>query len=219
MNRIRVLLADDHTLVRAGIRSLLGEIPTVDVVAEAGSGQQAVELAATLNPDIVLMDVSMQDLGGLDAAEAIMKKSPSTRVIMLSMYDAEEYVTRAFRVGASGYVLKDAAPEELEFALRAVSSGETYLSPRVSSRVVERYAGRSVENRGEPGLDLLSPRQIEILKAIAEGGSTKEIAFDLGVSVKTVETHRAQIMERLDTRDIAGLVRFAVRVGLVSLDR
>lgn len=219
MSRIRVLLADDHTLVRAGIKSLLGEIATVDVVAEAGSGQQAVELAATLNPDIVLMDVSMQDLGGLDAAEAILKKSPSTRVIMLSMYDAEEYVTRAFRVGASGYVLKDAAPEELEFALRAVIGGETYMSPRVSSRVVERYARRSVENRGETGLDLLSPRQIEILKAIAEGGSTKQIAFDLGVSVKTVETHRAQIMERLETRDIAGLVRFAVRVGLVSVDR
>lgn len=218
MNRIRVLLADDHTLVRAGIKSLLGELSTVDVVAEAGSGQQAVELAATLAPDIVLMDISMRDLGGLDAAEAILKNNPATRVIMLSMHDSEEYVTQAFRIGVSGYVLKDAAPEELEFALRAVVGGETYLSPRVSSRVVGHYVQRPVENSSELGLDLLSPRQKEILKAIAEGRSTKQIAFDLSVSVKTVETHRAQIMERLDTRDIAGLVRFAVRVGLVSVD-
>ncbi len=217
MNAVRVLLADDHVLVRTGIRMLLQSIEGVMVVGEASDGRQAVELAATLRPRIVLMDISMQNLNGLEATAQIRREQPDTRVIILSMSADEAHVMQALRAGAAGYLLKDATPEELALALTAVESGNTYLTPRVSRQVVDGYIGRLAE--GETTLDALTPRQREILQLIAEGQGTKEIAYKLGLSVKTVETHRSQIMDRLNIRDVPGLTRFAIRNGMVSPDR
>lgn len=213
---LRVLLADDHALFRAGMRSLLNVLPNVEIVAEAGSGHEAVELNRQHHPDLVVMDICMKELNGFDATLHIRAENPGTPVIMLSMYDSEDFVARAFRSGASGYLLKDSAESELELALNAAVRGETYLSPRVSKQLVDAYL-RSAAQDASP-LSLLSPRQHEILKRIVHGRSTKEIAYDLGVSVKTVETHRAQLMERLDIHDVAGLVRFAIRNGMISPD-
>jgi DNA-binding NarL/FixJ family response regulator len=211
---VRVLLAEDHGLVRAGLRALLQKMADVSVVGEAATGREALDLIAQEHPDIVLMDVTMPDLNGLEAASRVARQFPRVRTIILSMHTAEEYVRHALRSGAAGYVVKDAGPAELEMAIRAVARGETYLSPSVSRVVVEGYVHGPREDR-DP-LDRLTPRQREILQLVAEGKSTKEIAQALRLSVKTVESHRAQIMERLDIHDLAGLVRFAVRTGLVE---
>ena len=210
----RVLLADDHALVRVGIRSLLSTIVGFDVVGEAGTGHEVVELAGTLRPHVVLMDIAMPGLNGLDATARIVERHPEMRVIILSMHAGEEYALQALRAGAAGYLLKDADLLELERAIVAVARGETYLSPAISKHVIADYR-RRVAEQPEP-IDRLTPRQREVLRLIAEGLSTKEIAFKLSLSVKTVETHRAQLMERLEIRDVAGLVRFAVRSGLVD---
>jgi len=209
---IRVLLADDHSLVRAGIRSLLGAMAEVEVIAEAASGEEALELAASAKPDVVLMDIAMKGITGLEAAARLRERHPAIRVVILSMHSGEEYVLQALRAGAAGYLLKDAATGELELALRSVMRGESWLSPAVSRQVVEGYVQRS---GGEATPEVLTARQREVLRLIAVGKSTKEIAFLLNLSVKTVETHRAQIMERLGIRDVAGLVRYALRTGLV----
>jgi DNA-binding NarL/FixJ family response regulator len=214
MSRVRVLLADDHALVRAGIRSLLSTMDGVEVVAEAGEGDEAVRLADQLHPQVVLMDIAMPGVNGLDATARIVERHPDTRVIILSMHAGEEYALGALRAGATGYLLKDADLLELERAIAAVSRGETYLSPAVSTHVIADYRRRVTTQPGP--LDRLSARQREVLTLIAEGHSTKEIAFKLKLSVKTVETHRAQLMDRLDIHDVAGLVRFAIRVGLIS---
>ena len=209
---IRVLLADDHALVRAGIRSLLGSMVDVQVIAEASSGEEALELASRELPDVVLMDIAMKGITGLEAAARMRELHPSVRVVILSMHSGEEYVLQALRAGAVGYLLKDAATGELELALRSVIRGESWLSPAVSRQVVEGYVQRV---GGEAAPDLLTARQREVLRLVAGGKSTKEIAYLLNLSVKTVETHRAQIMERLGIRDVAGLVRYALRTGLV----
>lgn len=214
MRPTRVLLADDHTLVRAGIRTLLETIPNVRVVAEAADGHDAVSAVQSHRPDVVLMDIAMKSLNGLDATARIKGEFPGIKVIILSMHASEEYVLQALKAGASGYMLKDAATQELELALDAVLRGETYLSPPISKQVVESYVQRL--SGAEHPLNALTARQREILQLIAEGCSTKEIAHRLHVSVKTVETHRAQLMERLGIRDIAGLVRYAIRIGLIS---
>jgi len=214
---IRVLLADDHELVRSGIRLVLQTLDGVQVVAEARDGKGALELVEALRPDIALLDISMPGLNGIETAARIRSRFPETRVVILSMHAGEEYVSQALRAGASGYLLKDATPMELDLALRAVALGETYLSPRISGAVVEKYL-RSAELATGP-LDVLTPRQREILRLIAEGHSTKQMAAQLDVSIKTVETHRALLMDRLGIHDIAGLVRFAVRVGIVQGDR
>lgn len=216
MKTIRILLADDHGLVRAGIRELLQKIANVEVVAEAGDGREALALVKSKLPNLVLLDIAMKSLTGLEVAERIAKDFPGVKVIILSMHANEEYVMRALRAGASGYLLKDAATTELELALAAVAKGETYLSPAISRGVIDSYLGR-VEGKQSP-LDQLTPRQREILQLIAEGKSTKEIAYTLNVSVKTVETHRAQLMDRLDIHDVAGLVRYAMRVGLITAE-
>jgi len=216
MTLIRVLIADDHTLVRAGIRGLLQRLPDVEVVGEAGEGHEVLRLAEVLQPDIVLMDIGMPGLNGLEAAARLATLGKSIRVIILSMHNSEEYVIRALRGGCVGYLLKGAAVSELEVAVRAVGRGEVYLSPAVSKQVVD-YVTRTAGATGP--LDALTPRQREILQLVAEGNTSKEIAARVGVSVKTVEAHRAQIMERLDMHDLAGLVRFAVRVGLVTSER
>ena len=212
---IRVLLADDHSLVRAGIRSLLGAMAEVEVVGEASSGEEALALAARARPDVVLMDIAMKGMTGLEAATALRERLPEVRVVILSMHSGEEYVLQALRAGAAGYLLKDAATGELELALRSVMRGESWFSPAVSRQVVEGYVQRV---GGEAAADVLTARQREVLRLVAGGKSTKEIAYDLNLSVKTVETHRAQIMERLGIRDVAGLVRYALRTGLVPPD-
>lgn len=217
MKKLRVLLADDHTLVRAGLRSLLQQMDNVEVVAEAQDGRQALAAAAEHRPDVVLMDVSMSGMNGLEATLQLKRDRPEVRVIILSMHATEEYVLQALRAGAAGYLLKDSAPLELALALQAVARGESYLSPPVSRQVVESYVQRT-GGEAQP-LAALTPRQREILQLIAEGNSTKEIAGRLALSVKTVETHRSQLMERLNIRDVPGLVRYAIRHGLVSADK
>jgi DNA-binding NarL/FixJ family response regulator len=214
MNPIRILLADDHALVRAGIRTLLEKIPNVEVVGEASTGRQALEMVKTRLPNLVFMDIAMAELGGLEALPRITKDFPGVRVIILSAHANEEYVIRALRSGAAGYMLKDAATAELELAITSVSEDKTYLSPSISRPVIDSY----LERVGGPlsPLEQLTPRQREILQLIAEGKNTKDIASDLDISVKTIESHRLQLMERLNIHDIPGLVRYAIRSGLVS---
>ncbi len=223
MKPIRVILADDHALVRAGIHALLASLEGIEVVAEAGDGRQALQLVEVNRPDMVLMDISMPELNGLDAVEKITRDFPHVRVVILSMHANEEYVLQALRAGAAGYLLKDAGITELELAVRAVARGETYLSPPVSRSVIDDYL-RRLDNPPEIGglppvpEAKLTPRQREVLQLIAEGRTTQEIAKRLNVGIKTVETHRAQLMERLDIHEVAGLVRYAIRIGLVTSD-
>lgn len=217
----RILLADDHALVRAGIRMLIEGIPGFRVVAETGDGQDAVKQARQIMPDIVLMDLAMPGLNGLDAIARIVKECPTIRVVALSMHTAENYVLEALRLGAAGYVVKDAAVEELEQALNAVSAGESFLSPAVSRHVLQGYLRLAKgETAPEPraSIEQLTPRQREILQLIAEGRSTRDIAEQLSISIKTVETHRSQIMQRLDIHDVAGLTRYAIRAGLIEAE-
>lgn len=217
MSRIRVLLADDHTLVRAGIRALTEDLEGVEVVAEADNGREAVALAKSERPDLVIMDISMKELNGIDAAAQMLADNPDTRVLILSMHTTEDFVRRALRAGARGYLVKDSAPLELRMAVEAVMRNEVYLSSRVSRAVISGMVEGRPAQTSE--VDALTPRQREILQLIAEGKSTKEIAFLLGVSVKTVETHRAALMERIGIRDVAGLVVFAVRNKLINIER
>jgi DNA-binding NarL/FixJ family response regulator len=217
MTSLKVLLVDNHTLVRAGIRALLEQIPNVVVIGEAGDGREALKLVEAQRPDLVLMDITMPVMNGLEATARIVKEFPGTRIVMLSVHTDEEYVLQALRAGAAGYLLKDAGRVELEIAVAAVARGETYLSPAVSRHVVGDYVRRTGSGK-EGRLETLTPRQREILQLVAEGKSTKEIASILDVSVKTVETHRAQLMERLDIHDVAGLVRYAIRTGVVTAD-
>lgn len=216
MSPIQVLIVDNHALVRAGFRSLLQSVEAIDVIAEAGNGQEAVRLVELYHPDIVLMDIAMPIMNGLQATAQITKDFPQVHVIILSMYANEEYAYQALRAGAAGYVLKDSGTSELELAIQAIARGETYLSPTVSKYVVADYVRRT---SSEPNpLEQLTPRQREVLQLIAEGKSTKEIADELYISTKTIETHRVQLMERLNIYDVAGLVRYAIRKGLVVLE-
>jgi DNA-binding NarL/FixJ family response regulator len=217
MNLTRVLLADDHALVRAGIRALLEKIPSTEVVGEAGTGREALELVRSKLPNIALMDIAMTELGGLEALPRITKDFPSVKVIILSAHSSEEYVIRALREGAAGYMLKDSATTELELAINSVIQGNIYLSPSISRTVIDDYLQR-VSGAVSP-LEQLTSRQREILQLIAEGKNTKEIAAELDISVKTVEAHRLQLMDRLNIHDIPGLVRYAIRNGLVSAER
>ncbi len=214
MKPVRVILADDHNLVRTGLKLLVATLPGVEVVAEAGDGYEALALVEAHQPDVVLLDIGMPRLNGLEAAARINKDYPEIRILMLSVHTTEEYVLRALRVGAAGYLLKDASQSELELAFKAITNGETYLSPGVSRHVIDQYL-QSVSGEGKP-LDDLTPRQRQILQLIAEGQTTKEIAQTLDLSVKTVDSHRAAMMDRLNLHDIASLVRFAVRMGLVT---
>lgn len=214
MSGVRVLLADDHTLVRAGLIKLLESIPDITVVGEAGDGLALLKLAEQLQPQLVLMDIAMPGLNGIEATARLARACPNIRVLILSMHQNEEYVRQALRHGASAYLLKDAAPMELEQAIAAVLRGEIYLSPAVSSGVVSDYVQRLRSDEQPEGP--LTPRQREVLQLIAEGQSTKEIARRLDLSVKTVDTHRSQLMKQLDIHEVTGLVRYAMRAGLVS---
>lgn len=211
---IRLLLVDDHLLIRASLRSLLTEYPGIEVVGEAGDGREAIEMVGRHQPDVVLMDISMAGLNGLEATRLIRKEFPQVQVIVLSMHAGERQVLQALRAGAGGYILKDSAPRELELAIESVARGKLFLSPAISRQVIEVFLGQ-MGGQADP-LDQLTPRQREILQLIAEGHSSKQIAHRLDASVKTIESHRASLMERLDIHDIAGLVRYAIRQGLVS---
>jgi len=211
---LRLLLADDHTLVRAGLRALLDGMDGVTVVAEADNGEQAVALALEHEPDVAQLDITMPGINGLQAAERILAQLPDTRIVILSMHSGEEYVNRALALGVSGYLVKDAATHELRAALEAVAAGQTYLSPRLTSQL---FGSRP--HQGEPApKSALTTRQTEVLRLLALGRSVKEIAHELQLSAKTVETYRAQIMVRLGLRDIASLVRYAIRTGLISAE-
>ena len=217
MSEIRVLIADDHALVRSGFRAILQALPDVTVVGEASDGQEAMTLVQRVQPHVVLMDVSMPGLNGIDVTAQLAREMPHVRVILVSMHASEVYVRRGLQAGASGYLLKDSGVVELELAVRAVARGETYLSPAVSRPVIEGYV-RPVEAEAS-GLERLTPRHRQILQLVAEGKTTKEIAQRLTLGTRTVESHRAELMRRLDIHDLPGLVRYAICIGLISPER
>jgi DNA-binding NarL/FixJ family response regulator len=215
---IRVILADDHALVRGGIRTVLENLPQeVEVVGEADDGRAVLALVESLHPDVVVMDISMPGLNGLEATERLLKKHPRTRVIILSMHQNEAYVWRAFRAGACGYLLKKAATSELEAALHQLLRGEVYVSREISDRLLKKFPKEGFTNLKSPA-EQLTARQREILQLIAEGRNTKEIADIINVSTKTVEYHRTQLMNRVNIHSVPGLVRFALKEGLVPLE-
>ena len=211
----RVLLADDHTLVRAGIRALLEKLPGVEVAGEASDGRELINLIKAQKPDVVLLDISMPGLNGLQALARITRDFPNVKVIILSMHPNDEYVVQALKSGASGYLLKRAATAELPAALKAVLGGEIYLSREIATQFLKKFPLEQIARARSP-LEQLTPRQREILQMLAEGQTTKAIALVLKVSDKTVEYHRAKLMARLNIFDIPGLVRFALRTGLVA---
>jgi len=208
-----ILVADDHQIVRQGLKRLLSKRGDFNIVAEASNGEQAVELASRSHPDVVLMDISMPRLSGIDATRRIAADG-RTKVLALSMHDAQSYVEEALRAGASGYVHKNASAEDLFSAIDAVRTGESYLSPTVTQQVVDAIARPG--DRPASAVSALTAREREVLKLIADGLSSKEIAGQLGVSLKTIESHRANLMDKLDIHKVSGLVRFAVRAGLVA---
>lgn len=213
---VRVLIADDHQMVREGLRSLIEHEPDMEVVGEAEDGRRAVEVARQARPDLAIMDLSMPDLNGMEATRQLLEAFPGLKVIALSMHADRRFVAEMLNAGASGYLLKDCAFEELVRAIRAVSAGQTYLSPGVAGTLVEDYL-RRLAAPDRPARSALSPRQREVLQLIAEGRSTKQIAGRLRVSVKTVETHRRQIMDKLGAHSVAELTKQAIRMGLTSL--
>jgi DNA-binding NarL/FixJ family response regulator len=211
---IRILIADDHGVVAEGLKQLVEAESDMQVVALVGDGREAVQQARDSQPDVVLMDLSMPELNGADATRAILQRDPKCRVIVLSMYAQREYVRRALKAGAVGYVVKRSAAKEVVEAIRAVHAGQRYLSPRVADVVLEDYS----DDKQDDPLARLSAREREVLQLLAEGRTGAEIAQRLSLSQKTVETYRARLVEKLGIRDLAGLVRFAIQRGLVSLD-
>lgn len=216
MKKIRVLLVDDHALIRAGIRALLERVELLEVVGEAGDGHHALDLIEKLRPDVVLLDLTLPGLSGFEVLKITSEKFPKVHMIVLTAHDEEEYAFQALRAGAAGYLPKSAASSELRLAIEHVMGGKKYLSPTVEQKAAFELGRNTPE--GPVPLSELTPRQREVLTLIAEGHSTKDIARALNISVKTVETHRAQLMDRLDIHDIASLVRYAIKMGLVSIE-
>ena len=216
--KTRLVLADDHRMLREGLKALLEEQGAMDVVGEADTGTQTVDLAARLRPHVVIMDVAMPDLNGIEATRQIINANPNARVLGLSGHANKQFVREMLTAGASGYVLKKRAYEELVSAIREVMQGKKYLSPDIARGVIDDYVELSSSLSDNPAFVVLTPREREILQQLAEGKSTKEMAGDLSVSVKTVETHRRNIMEKLDLHSVAELTKYAVREGAASLD-
>lgn len=214
MPNIKVILADDHTVVRTGICTMLASLGGIEIVGEASNGREALALVEQLRPDLLLCDITMPEMNGLEVTRRVAKEFPNVRVIMLSMHASEEYVWQALKAGATGYLLKDTSASELDLAIKAVLSGKTFLTASVSKQVVETYMQRLKPETS--ATDVLTPRQREILQLIAEGKPLKEIARLLNLSVKTIETHRTMLMDRLDIHDNAGLVKYAMRTGMIS---
>jgi DNA-binding NarL/FixJ family response regulator len=217
VKKLRVLLVDDHALVRAGIRALLERGELVEVVGEAGDGHEALDLIEKLRPEVVLLDLAMPGASGFEVLKTTTEKFPEVHVIVLTVHEGEEYVFQALRAGAAGYLPKSAASSELRLAIEHVMGGKKYLSPTIEQKATFE-SGRST-SEGLAPMSELTPRQLEVLTLIAEGHSTKDIARALNISVKTVETHRAQLMDRLNIHDVASLVRYAIRMGLVSIEQ
>src|SRR5579862_3895248 len=216
VKQIRILLADDHTVMRRGLRLLLESHPEFGVVAEASDGRQAVEQAEATEPDVAVLDIAMPNLSGIEAAQLITSAQPNTAIVILSMHSDEGYVLRALKVGAKGYLLKDSAEGDLIEAIKAVHQGKTFFSPEISKMLVEDYV-REIRTRGvEDTYDLLTSREREILQLLAEGKSNKEIAASLNLSPYTVETHRKNLQEKLNLHSLAELILYAVRKGVIS---
>lgn len=215
-SNIRVLLADDHTLLRSGIKALLEDEPDIAIVGEAEDGREAVRLAHLLRPNLVLMDIAMPLLNGLEATRQIKREHPEINVLVLTMYDHEEYFRQVLEAGASGYIIKRAAANELVAAIRAVSSGESVLSPAITSLLLDDYlSGKNRKGEGAP--NALSPREREVLQLIAEGKTSREIAQLLNVSVKTVQSHRASLMRKLDLHDRGDLIKYAIQKKIIEI--
>jgi two-component system response regulator NreC len=217
VTKIRVLIADDHRLVRAGIRSLLEDYADIEVIGEAGSGCEAIEQAARLQPDVILMDIAMGDLSGLEATQEIRERMPRINVLALTMHDREEYFFAMLKAGALGYVLKESEPDELIAAIRAVYSGEAFLSPGVTKAVLEDYLTQH-SKQTESRYDSLTLREKQALRLAAEGKTTREMADRLHLSVKTVEKHRASMMRKLELQSLPQLIKYAIRKGLIEVD-
>jgi DNA-binding NarL/FixJ family response regulator len=219
MDKTRVLLAEDHTIVRKGLRSLLDKETGIKVVGEAEDGRKAIVKAEELHPDVVVMDIAMPGLNGLEATRQIKKRFPDMKIIILTMHTNEEYVLQTLKAGASGYLVKKAAPAELISAINAINKGNSFLSPSISRMVIDEYIRRSKKiSEGEEGFEQLTVREREVLQLIAEGRKTREIAELLYISIKTVETHKAHIMDKLDIHSTAELTRYAIRKGIISSD-
>jgi len=214
---IKVFLADDHKILREGLRSLIDGLPDMEVIGEAGTGREAVQLATKERPDLVVMDINMPDLNGIEATRQLRTSLPEIKVIGLSMYSDKRFVAGMLSAGASGYLLKSAAFEELATAVQTIMAGDIYLSPKVTGVVVDDYVGHLAQEKGALH-EVLTPREREILQLIAEGRSSKEIASRLHVSEKTVHTHRQNIMEKLDLHSIAELTKYAIKEGLTSVE-
>ncbi|MCP1417848.1 DNA-binding NarL/FixJ family response regulator [Pseudomonas laurylsulfativorans] len=214
-----LLLVDDHSLIRAGVRALVMDLPGYAVIGEASDGSQLLEMVGQLSPDIVLLDISMRQTGGLEALQQLKRERPQSKVLILSMHTDPALIMQALESGAHGYLLKDTTATELEHALDALRNNERYLSPAIAHTVITQALTRNQKHQPDPAdSHNLTARQLEILRLIVRGKSTREIANGLGLSVKTVETHRSQIMKRLQIYDVAGLVLFAVREHIISLD-
>ncbi len=214
---VRILIADDHTIVRQGLRSLVEEAENMKVINEADNGRSAVDLCKEMKPDVVIMDVGMEDLNGIEATRQIMEECPGTKVVGLSVHSDRQYVGGMLEAGAAGYLLKDCAFEELENAIRTVLANRTYLSPSIADIVVRNYV-RQVPAKDPTAQAELTPREREVLQLLTEGKATKQVARDLDVSVKTVETHRRNVMHKLDLHSVAELTKYAIREGLTSLN-
>jgi DNA-binding NarL/FixJ family response regulator len=216
--KIRVLVADDHTIVRKGLCALLDGDKEIEVVADAENGREVIKKVEQIRPDIILMDITMPGLNGLETTRQLKKRHPKIKILILTMHDNEEYIFETLRAGASGYLVKRTAPDELISAIYAVNRGESFLSPSISKRVIEGFirVGQSEQEEDE-AFNKLTDREREVLQMIAEGCVNREIAELLHISIKTVETHRSHIMEKLNTRNIAELTRYAIRKGLISL--
>jgi len=216
MRTIRILLADDHQLIRTGLRLVIEQQKDLAVVGEAGDGREAVTLANSLRPDVVVMDISMPNLNGIEAAHQIKQSHPEIAVIVLSMHPDESYVLRALKAGVKGYLLKDSAESDLIAAVRAVARGKSFFSPTVSKVLLDDYMRKLKRSGAEDAYDLLTPREREILQLVAEGKSNKDVANLLNLSVYTVETHRSNIMQKLNLKGVPELMLFAVRKGIIS---
>lgn len=218
MTRIKVLLAEDHTIVRKGIRALLDDVSDIEVVGEAENGREAIEQTARLSPDVVLMDHTMPVLNGLEATRQIKQQFPDIMVLILTMHTDEEYIFRFLQAGASGYLVKKTAPKELVSAINAIYRGDSYLSPTISKKVIDEYLRHAGQASQPDNYSLLTNREREILQLIAEGFSNKEIAKQLHLSVKTVGNHRISLMEKLDIHNVSDLTKYAIRKGIITIE-